>query len=197
MAMKWIGLTGGIGTGKSTVAELLRKRGIQVVDADQLAREAVAKNSTGLRAVLKEFGPSIQTKDGELDRQAMAQLVFKSKENLAKLEQIVHPIVRRLADEKRRELEERGDKFAFYDVPLLFEKQMEPMFDYIVVVTAKEENQLQRLKKRNGWSESQIRDRIASQIPLKTKSEEAHFVIVNDGSIDHLEKQIDTLLKTI
>jgi dephospho-CoA kinase len=186
-----------MGTGKSTVAKLLRERGFEVVDADELAREAVKKNSPGLQSVVQAFGPDLKTKDGELDRAALAKLVFASKENLAKLEGIVHPLVRRLAEEKRRELEAGGAALAFYDVPLLFEKKMETMFDFIVVVASSEARQLERLRARNGWSEDEIRRRLSAQAALAGKIKKAHFVVQNDGAPAELTAQIDQLLKKL
>lgn len=197
MAMKWIGLTGGMGSGKSTVAQLLRERGCAVVDADVLARKALEKDSPGLKLVVKEFGPKIQTKGGELDRKVMADLVFGSRENLLKLEKIVHPIVRDLANQERKKLEEKSENWAFYDVPLLFEKKMEDMFDFVVVVSSNSENQMQRLKKRNSWSETEISQRLAQQIPLAEKIKNADFLIHNDGSVADLKPQIDELLKSL
>lgn len=193
--MKWIGLTGGIGTGKSTVAKLLRDSGFEVVDADELAREAVKKNSPGLQAVLKEFGFNIQTKDGVLDRSAMAAVVFNSKENLKRLENIVHPIVRKLADQKRKTLEGKGVKVAFYDVPLLFEKNMEPMFDSIVVVASSPENQVARLKNLRGWSDEEIRKRLDNQLTLQEKIKKAHFTVHNDSSLENLNSEVNALVK--
>ncbi len=197
MAMKWIGLTGGIGTGKSTVAKLLRDSGFSVVDADELAHEAVKKNSPGLQAVLKEFGFNIQTKDGELDRSAMAAVVFNTKENLKRLEDIVHPIVRKLAEEKRRVLEAKGVQVAFYDVPLLFEKKMEPMFDSIVVVASKLENQVARLKANRGWSDEEIKRRLDSQLTMAEKINAAHFTIHNDSSLENLKSEVTALIKKL
>jgi dephospho-CoA kinase len=197
MAMKWIGLTGSIGTGKSTVARLLRDAGFEVVDADQLAHDAVKKNTPGLKAVLQEFGFNIQTKDGVLDRSAMASVVFNSKENLKRLENIVHPIVRKMADDKRRALEAKGVKAAFYDVPLLFEKNMETMFDSIVVVASKLENQFARLKADRGWSDDEIKKRLDSQLPLAGKVAAAHFTIHNDSTLDNLKKEVSELVKKL
>ncbi len=195
MAMKWVGLTGGIGTGKSTVAKCLRQRGYVVVDADQLAREAIKKDSPGLKAVLQAFGPRLLSPDGELDRQALAKIVFDDQMALEKLERIVHPIVRMLTETTKKKLSVEGETCAFYDVPLLFEKNMEALFDLLVVVVSEEHAQVERLKKRNAWSEQEIKKRIARQLPLADKKTKAHFVVVNDGSLEDLEAQVDKLLE--
>jgi dephospho-CoA kinase len=192
--MKWIGLTGGIASGKSTVSEYIRTLGFDVIDADVLAREAVKSGTLGHAAIIKEFGTDAISADGELNRRKIGEIVFADKSKLAKLEQIIHPEVRVLALKHRQRLEASGKTIAFYDVPLLFEKAMEPMFDSIVVVSCTADIQLQRLMKRNGFTEAEAKRRIDVQIPLAEKISKAHAVIENNGTETHLHKAVDSFL---
>lgn len=193
--MKWIGLTGGIASGKSTVAQLIRSRGFQVVDADLLAREVVEPGSTGLLRVVQEFGPDILKPDGSLNRKLLGERVFERPEQLEKLERILHPLIQNRTAEVRKELVEQGEEVAFYDVPLLYEKKMQPQFNSIVVVSTDLETQKHRMKMRDGLADSEIEKRLKSQIPLSEKEKDANYVIKNSGSISDLEKQVDHLLK--
>ena len=195
--MQWIGLTGGIATGKSTVSRILVQRGHAVVDADQLARDAVKAGTDGYREVVQAFGPDAVAPNGELDRKQIGAIVFRDKAKLALLESIIHPRVKKLAQTKREELALEGRKLAFYDVPLLFEKQMKPLFDHVVVVACPPEAQLERLKKRDGLSEDEAKRRIASQIPIGEKVASADAVIRNDGSLADLEKAVSDFLLRI
>lgn len=192
--MKWIGLTGGIASGKTTVANGLRSRGFAVVDADELARRAVEKGSPGLARVAQVFGPDLLLADGSLDRARLGRLVFAQPNLRLELEKIVHPEVRRLSALERNRLEREGRAIAFYDVPLLFEKQMESMFDAVVVVFVSETLQRSRLVARNGLSDAEVLARLASQMPLTEKRARANFVIENNGSLADLENALDGLL---
>lgn len=195
--MRWIGLTGGIASGKSTVAAILRSRGFSVVDADELARRAVTKDSVGLKSIVKKFGSEILTKDGEMNRTLVGQKVFADKKALLDLENIVHPIVRDLAEEERQKLKKQNAEIAFYDVPLLFEKKMEKNFDAILLVVAEESHQVERIKKRDSLSEEEIFRRLGAQIPLKDKINKADFIIHNTGSLDDLSVQTEIFLKSV
>ncbi|MGE0762725.1 MAG: dephospho-CoA kinase [Bdellovibrionales bacterium] len=195
--MLWIGLTGGLGSGKSTVAKLLRELGYTVVDADEMARLAVGPNSEGLTKVLHQFGSHFQKPNGELDRKKLADLVFKDAEALKKLEAIVHPVVGRLTEERRLAAENRGEKVAFYDVPLLFEKNMQKRFAKIVVVDAPEELQISRTMAREGWGRKQVLQRLNSQMPLAEKTKQADFVVRNHGSLADLKMQVGELVNKL
>ena len=195
--MKWIGLTGGIASGKTTVANGLRSRGFDVVDADQLARLAVERGSPGLEKVAKAFGQKILDSKGDLDRAKLGSLIFSNPDQRLTLESIVHPEVRRLSLIEKKRLESEGKKFAFYDVPLLYEKNMEKMFDAVVVVASSEDLQKSRLAARNQLSEKEVQARLASQMPLKIKIPKADFIIANEGSLNDLDRNIDLVLKAI
>jgi dephospho-CoA kinase len=195
--MKWIGLTGGIASGKSTAAVILKKMGFAVVDADQIAREVVAKGSPGLKSVVGAFGSEVLSADKQLDRKKLSEIVFKNKSMLEKLETILHPLIQEKVRNHRQNLETSGHKIAFYDVPLLFEKNLMKQFDQIVVIATSEQNQIARLKSRNNLSDEQIKDRLKNQIPMTEKLKRADFVINNNGSEIELEKSIIELTKKL
>lgn len=192
--MLWIGLTGGIATGKSTVARLIRARGHAVIDADQLAREVVQIGTEANLEIARVFGPDAVLDSGELDRKRIGEIVFGDRTKLALLESIIHPRVRALSMEKRRELEREGRKIAFYDVPLLYEKDMASLFDRVVVVACSEKTQLARLIARDGFSPDEAARRVAAQIPIGLKADRADDVIPNEGSLEDLEKEVDAYL---
>lgn len=191
--MKWIGLTGGLGSGKSTVASFLRVKGWPVIDADQIAHQVLAPGSAGLTKVLEHFGKDLLLPNGELDRRALGMRVFGHPERLLELERIVHPLVQDEVSRQRQALQQAGFQKAFYDVPLLFEKNLEG-FDSVVVVTSSPTVIHGRLKSRNAWSDEEISKRIASQIPLTEKEKRADHVIRNDGGLGELEDAVDRLL---
>ncbi|UXR64480.1 dephospho-CoA kinase [Bdellovibrio bacteriovorus] len=192
--MKWIGLTGGIACGKSTVSRMLRSHDIPVVDADEIAKEVVKPGSSGLKSVIQEFGPEFQTPEGALDRRKLGQRVFGNPEQLHKLEAILHPLIREETRRRRRLHEDMGAPLAIYDIPLLFETKAKDQFDGVIVVSCTKEQQKERLR-RQGWSEDEIEMRIASQISLQSKEQEADFVLNNNRDEQHLIREVDRLLK--
>lgn len=195
--MKWIGLTGGIASGKSTVAGLLQKNGYVVVDADVIARDVVARGSVGLKKVIDTFGRIYLKEDGELDRKKLGQLIFDNSEKRLELERIIHPLVQEKVKEIRAELEKKGTQIAFYDVPLLFEKKLQSQFDATVVVACSSHVQMERLMRRNGLSKSAAAARIGSQLPIMDKAMEADYVIWNDGALKDLEFEVSEFLKKL
>ena len=197
MSLHVFGLTGGIGSGKSTAAALFRERGVPVVDADELAREAVAPGSPGLAEVLAAFGPQIVAADGNLDRKQLGALVFADAEARKRLNAITHPIVRRLSQERFLALDQQGITLAGYDVPLLFEVGLDAVLRPIVVVTARESTQLERIVARDGISEQAARERIAAQLPLADKQKRADYVLYNNGSPEALAAQVDAVLEKL
>lgn len=195
--MLWIGLTGGYGSGKSTAAKLLKQRGFAVIDADVLARLALGPGTQGQKEVVNQFGASLLLPSGELDRKRLGEIVFRDPALLQALERIVHPEVRRKAESERQRLKEEGHEVAFYDVPLLFEKNMEPLFDKIIVVNSSLEDQILRAMQRDGVTREAAMMRIKNQISLSEKTKRANFVLENGGTLNDLEKQIDQLLKQL
>lgn len=195
--MRWVGLTGGIATGKSTVSKILVSRGLPVVDADQLAREAVASGSEALIEIARVFGPGALLKSGELDRKAIGAIVFSDRTKLSILEGIIHPKVRELCLAKRKALEAAGNSVAFYDVPLLFEKNMREQFDSVLLVASKPEFQRQRMAARDGLPADEIDRRLAAQIPIHEKISLSDYVIHNDGTIEDLERAVDHYISLI
>ena len=192
--MRLVGLTGGIASGKSTFAAALRTGGAPVLDADQLARAAVAKGSPGLAAVVTAFGGDVLGDDGELDRRRMAARVFADPEARARLESIVHPAVRALFREELARLEARGAPLAFYDVPLLFEAGLEGEVELVVVVWAPRDVQLARLMARDRLGRADAEARLAAQLPLDEKAARADVVVVNDGDPGALARKAARLL---
>lgn len=197
MALKVFGLTGGIGSGKSTAAALFRERGVPVIDADELAREAVAPGSDGLTQVAAAFGAELVGADGALDRKRLAALVFGDETARKRLNAITHPIVRRLSQERFTELGQRGVELAAYDVPLLFEVGLDVALRPVVLVAASEATQIERILARDGATESEARARIAAQLPLAEKRKRADYVLENDGTRAELGAQVDAVLQRL
>jgi dephospho-CoA kinase len=195
--MKWIGLTGGIASGKSSVAKIIAQKGIPVIDADEIARFVVKKGSPGLAQVVAHFGSSILNQQGELDRAALAQLVFGDQKKLFELENILHPLIKQEVREQRQVLEKAQTHLAFYDVPLLFEKNMQKDFDEIVLVTTSRDLQLSRMQARDGFSFEQAEARLKNQIPLSEKEAQATRVIYNNGNLHDLELATNKLIQEI
>lgn len=186
-----VGLTGGIGAGKSEVARLLAQRGAVVVDADALAREAVAPGRPELAAVVAEFGDGVLAADGTLDRAALARVVFGDPRRLAALEAIVHPYVARRSAELIADAP--PDAVVVYDVPLLVEKQLQGDFDLVVVVEAPEDERVRRLVAARGMAESDARARIVAQATAAERAAVADVVVHNHGSPEELRHEVDSL----
>ncbi|MGX5654644.1 dephospho-CoA kinase [Geodermatophilus nigrescens] len=185
-----IGLTGGIGSGKSTVAALLAARGAVVVDADRIAREVVEPGTPGLAAVVGAFGPGVLTADGALDRAALASIVFADPEARARLDGIVHPLVRARAQEVVAGAAE--DAVVVQDVPLLVETGQAGQYDLVLVVEADLETRVARLLLR-GLTEEDARARIASQATDEQRRAVADVVLDNSGAPDALAAQVERL----
>lgn len=183
-----MGLTGGVGSGKSTVSRILAELGAVVIDADVLAREVVAAGTPGLAAVVEEFGEELLTPDGELDRPAMAARVFGDPEARRRLEAIVHPLVHA----RRAELEAAAPSGAVVvnDIPLLTETGRAGEFDAVVVVDVPEEVQVERLIRDRGWTEEHARSRIAAQASRPDRLAIATHVVDNSGTPDELRAQL-------
>ena len=188
-----MGLTGGIATGKSTVAAMLRQLGATVIDADEATRAVEARGTEGLRLLAREFGPGIITPDGDLDRGRLAEIAFKDPEARQRLNGIVHPLVRQWMAERQQEAFQRGDPVVVLDIPLLFESRGAGAFETVVLVYAPEDLQVRRLVELRGMLEAQARARIAAQIPIEDKRRMATHVIENTGGMDDLQAQVEQL----
>jgi dephospho-CoA kinase len=187
-----VGLTGGIGSGKSTVARLLERRGAVVIDADHLAREAVAKGTPAFERVVQTFGDAVVAPDGDLDRAALAAIIFSDPERKAALEAIVHPEVARRFGERVEEL--RGtDRVVLYVSPLLVELGLAPAFDVVIVVTASPHLRISRVASERGLTPEDVRGRMATQATDEQRMEVAHVLVDNDGSLAELEPQVDRI----
>jgi dephospho-CoA kinase len=191
--MRVWGLTGNIGSGKSTVARLLAARGVPVVDADQVAREVVQPGAPALREIAARW-PSMVAPDGTLDRRALAARVFADARERAELNRIVHPRIAEEVSSRLGALAGEGYPVAVYEAALIIENRMHDGLDGLVVVTAPEAAQLARLRERDGMSEEEARARLAAQLPAADKLRHATFVIDNQGSEAELEAQVDRLL---
>jgi dephospho-CoA kinase len=183
-----IGLTGGIATGKSSVAQYFQMRGGLVIDADQLARSAVERGSRGLEQVTAAFGAGVLDVDGQLDRKQLSTLVFADPQQRAILEGILHPEIRQLAEKRIAQAAKDGRKYLFYMAPLLIEAGVAERVDEIWVVTVRPEVQLERLMKRDGISREDALRIIASQMPLAEKETFGRVVIDNSGTPEETER---------
>lgn len=189
--MLTVGLTGGIGSGKSAVSRLLREHGAVVVDADLIAREVVDVGSPGLAAVVDAFGSEVLQPDGSLDRAALGRRVFSDPAALARLNAITHPLIAQRTSELFREAVEAGAEILVHDVALLVENGLSRGYDAIVVVAADPATQLDRLVRLRGMSQDEARARIAAQLPLEDKLAVATHVIRNDGPLEELAPQVE------
>ncbi|MFF3891844.1 dephospho-CoA kinase [Streptomyces sp. NPDC001812] len=186
--MLTVGLTGGIGAGKSEVSRLLVECGAVLIDADRIAREVVAPGTPGLAAVVESFGEGVLAEDGSLDRPGLGSIVFADPEKLAVLNSIVHPLV----GARSRELEEAAaeDAVVVHDVPLLTENGLASRYDLVIVVDASAETQLDRLTGRRGMSEQDARARMAAQATREQRREIADLVIDNDVPLEELARRV-------
>ena len=190
--MLLVGLSGGIGAGKSTVARLLERRGAVVIDADQLARDAIAKGTPGFDDVVDAFGPEVVGPGGDLDRAALAARIFADPSEKATLEGIVHPEVASRFGQRVQEFRET-DRVVLYVSPLLVELGLASAFDVVVVVTASPHLRISRVASDRGLSPDEVRSRMAAQATDEQRMEVADVLIDNDGSLAELEPQIDRL----
>jgi dephospho-CoA kinase len=192
-----VALTGGIATGKSHVRARFESIGIPTVDADLLARDAVAKGSAGLAAVVRRFGSDVCEADGTLDRRKVGAIVFHDPDARRDLEKIVHPYVREMTERWFASLDPERAPFAVADIPLLFESQREGDFDAVIVTACEPETQLRRLMARDGLGEAEARQRIAAQWPLEKKIANADYVIRTDGTFDETNRQVDAVVSRL
>jgi dephospho-CoA kinase len=193
-AVRLFGLTGNIGAGKSTVARLLTKRGVPVIDADRLARDVVEPGQPALAEIAVRFGAGVLRADGSLDRKALGALVFADAGERAALNAIVHPRIAQASAAQIAAFAEAGERTAVYEAALIVENGLDRGLAGLIVVTAPEELQLARLRLRDGLSEAEARARLAAQLPASEKVKRATFVIENRGTTSDLEAQVAKLL---
>ena len=190
--MKIIGLTGGIGSGKTSVAAKLRALGARVFDADEAAKKAVLTGTEGFLKVVETFGPQIVDADGKLNRMALAEIVFNDKESLKRLEEIIHSYVWQETDKFLNACREAGERAVILDIPLLIECGWHQKVDEVWLVVLPVEKQIMRTMKRSGMTAEAVQARIAAQMPLDEKKKYATLVIDNSGAWEETEKQVIT-----
>lgn len=194
---KIVGLTGGIATGKTTVSNILRQAGIPVIDADQVARQVQTPDSVGLTRIVKVFGPKVLLPTGELNRPALAKIVFNDKEALKKLNEILQPLIYDAIFAQADTLKKQEIPLVVLDVPLLFEQHYDEDCDYVVVVYTDPQTQLKRLMARGHCSKEEAQARIAAQMPLSEKEARADFKINNNGDQVAFQKQVASLINQL
>lgn len=191
-----VGLTGSIGCGKSSLSNILKKYDIPIIDADIKGRE-IYENKELLRDIEKNFGSSVINKDGTLNRKNLGKIVFNDDYKLEKLNSLTHPVIQNMIKDDLNKYEKFGKKIAVVDAALLIEAGFMNMLDTLVVVTCSEEVQLQRVVLRDNCSEEDAMGRIKSQMPQDEKVKYAEFVVDNSGTIEHLEKEAEKLIKSL
>jgi dephospho-CoA kinase len=194
--VKLVGLTGGVGSGKSTVAEMMRELGAQVVDADEATHAVYEPGSPGFDAVVREFGDEY-VDGGHIDRSRLGELVFHDDDARRRLNSIVHPLVRDWMAQRTAEAAERGAEVVVQDVPLLFENGLERLFSTVVLVYAPEEVQVERLVSGRGITPERARAMIAAQMPIESKRGLAHHVINNSGAREDTQAQVKAIWKQL
>jgi len=188
-----IALTGGPGSGKSTVARMFRDLGAQVLDADEVAKDAVSPGRPAWEELRREFGPDYFREDGTLDRAKMADLVFQDPEARGKLNAIIHPRVSREIARRSKELAAQGVRLVMVEVPLLFEAGLEKNYDLVIVVDAEEEEQIQRLTARDTRTPQEAAGILDAQWSLSAKKARADFVVDNRNSLENTRDQVKKL----
>ena len=189
-----VGLTGGIGAGKSTVADLFSQKGAVVIRSDELARQVIEPQTPGFQQVIDRFGKDLVNAEGYIDRAKLAQIVFHDDAALKDLENIVHPLVR----SKTNQIidQHTSETIIVNEIPLLLEKKMESLFDFLVIVISSDKNRLERLVQR-GLTKEQASARMAKQVSDDERKAAADFLIVNDGNLDQLEADVQKIWQTL
>ncbi|TRX48683.1 dephospho-CoA kinase [Corynebacterium guaraldiae] len=195
--MKLIGLTGGIGSGKSTVAQLLVRHGWELVDADQIARDIVEPGQPALAELAQAFGDDILQEDGSLDRGLLASRAFASREKTAVLNSITHPRINEETQARFDAARQAGADFVVYDMPLLVDKGLHKDMDATIVVDVDAEERVRRLVAYRGLDEEDARRRIAAQIPDDVRRAAADFIIDNNGPREALDEQVEEVVEKL
>jgi dephospho-CoA kinase len=191
--VRLVGLTGGIGSGKSAVAALLRARGVPVFDADRAAREVTAPGTPGLAAVVTTFGAEVRQADGTLDRAGLARRVFADPAARERLERLLHPLVDAAGAAWLSERAAEGHALCVYEAALIFETGRDGWLDGVVAVVADVETRVRRVVERDGSSPAAVRARMAAQVDDEERRRRARWVVVNDGSLAELERRVEAL----
>lgn len=193
-----VGLTGGVATGKSTVATMFKRSGAVVIDADELAREVVRPGKPAWQKIVKLFGRTILNPDRSINRHALSAIVFRNRTKLRQLERIIHPRVAQLQTHMFKQAARKDPgTVVIYDVPLLFEAGVDKRMDKIIVVTADRKTQIARLRKRNGLTRAEALRRIRSQMPLTKKISKADYVLDGTASRTTLRKRVGQTYRTL
>ena len=196
--MKIIGLTGGIGTGKSTVSDYLREKGCHVIDADELSRKMTEKGAPALKKSAEEFGEKYISEDGNLERKALGDLVFSDASSLSRLQSIItERVIQEIDSEIQALRKEGGTDIVVIDAPLLFECGMESVADENWLVTADMHARIERIKRRDGLSQKQIENRINNQMTEEKKRGMSQYILDNSGTVESLYRQIDRRLERV
>ena len=195
--MLLVGLTGNIGSGKSTVSRMLAERGATIIDSDVLARRAVERGTPGYDRIVERWGSAILAAGGDLDRAALRRIVFSNPAEPAHLNAIVHPEVERMRDALIREAAQRGDRIVVCDIPLLFEKDLAGQFDRVFLVAAPRRLRLDRLMRDRDLRETEATEMIDAQMPAALKRARADIVIDNDGTLQQLERGVEAAWATL
>jgi dephospho-CoA kinase len=192
-----LGLTGGIGTGKSTVSRLFREMGARVVDADLVAKEVVEPGRPAWKEIVREFGRKFLNPDQSINRRSLADLVFSDRGALERLNGIVHPRVYRVMGLEIRKARSERIPLLVLDIPLLFESPVPLRLDAVAVVYAPREVQMRRLRERDGFSRREARLRLANQMPIREKKRLADLVIDNRGNVDDTRRQVKEIVNRV
>lgn len=195
--MKWIGLTGGIATGKSTVQKLIEGLGAACIDADLISHQLTEVNQKGYHQIVNLFGSEILNSDLTLNRKNLARIIFNNLENKKKLENELHPLIQAEVQKQKTNYENLKHPICFYNVPLLFENKLKDQFDSTVVIWCDSETQLKRLQIRNQLSLEEAQLRINSQLALSIKASQSKFCIDNSTDLNDLKIQVVNLFKTL
>ncbi|XZT80035.1 dephospho-CoA kinase [Acinetobacter baumannii] len=185
-----LGITGGIGSGKSAATQWFESQGIQVVDADIVAREVVEKGQPALQKIQQTFGDWVLQPDGSLDRRALREYIFQNPQARHTLEQITHPAIRQSIIQQ---LQNRKSPYVILVSPLLFETNQHELVNHTLLIDASEQTQIQRASQRDGQNQEQIQKIIAAQMPRERKRELANDIVFNDGLLEHLYQQLELL----
>ncbi|MCH2519541.1 MAG: dephospho-CoA kinase [Dehalococcoidia bacterium] len=195
--MSVYGLTGGIGAGKSTVANMFQESGIPVVLADDVGREVASKGSDGLAEIVRSFGPDVLDSNGELDRRKLGTLIFNDPDRRRELEAILHPRVRDQSRELFSQLEQAGNQIVVYESALLYETQRHTEMRGVILVTASEGQRIARVRSRDGSEEEAVRQRIKAQMDDEEKRGLADYIIENNGNLQALRREVDSLIEQL